>query len=97
MYSISIKDLLNELNLSKTNIIDIRSPFQYKLDHIPTAINISYQALRNNPEKYLEKNKKYYIYCQSGHSSNNLVIILNQLGYTTVNIIGGYNNYLLMK
>lgn len=97
MYSISIKDLLKEISLNKTNIIDIRSLFQYQLDHIPTAINISYQALKSNPEKYLEKNKKYYIYCQSGHSSNNLVITLNQLGYTTVNIKGGYNNYLLMK
>ena len=45
----------------------------------------------------LEKNKTYYILCQSGRQSIDIVNTLNIQGFHTVNIIGGYNNYLLSK
>lgn len=74
-------------------IIDIRSKYKYDLGHIPTAINIDSIELLSNPSKYLNKDKKYYIYCQSGNNSRMVVQQLNNLGYNTVNIVGGYNLY----
>lgn len=97
MNSINIKELLKEIEQENINIIDIRNSIEYSKGHIPTAKNIPYQLLAPNPGLYLEKKEKYYIYCQFGTSSNYLVTRLNNLGYNTVNITGGYNNYLFMK
>ncbi len=97
MNSISIEELLNKLTKEPLNIIDIRNHQDYLYGKIPTAKNIDKFLLLKSPELYLEKNKTYYIYCQSGNSSSNLVNALNRLGYNTVNIAGGYNNYLLRR
>lgn len=98
MNSIDIQELMSKLSKKESlNIIDIRSNFEYQLGKIPTAINIDKYLLLNVPEKYLSKEKTYYIYCQSGTTSNQLVNKLNNIGYKTVNINGGYNNYLLRK
>lgn len=97
MNQINIKELISKLNKENINIIDIRSHYEYLLGKIPTAINIDKILLLQSPSTYLDKEKIYYIYCQSGTSSNNLVKKLNSLGYNTVNINGGYNNYLLRK
>lgn len=79
------------------NIIDIRSRDIYNINHIPGAINIESFELINNPSKYLNKNNIYYLYCTSGYTSNIVSNKLNKLGYNTVNIDGGFNNYLLRK
>lgn len=98
MNSIEIPEFLNLLYSNKPlNILDIRSPYEYQLNKIPTAKNINKLFLEQSPEKYLNKNETYYIYCQSGTTSKNLVNKLNTLGYKTVNITGGFNNYLLRK
>ena len=74
-------------------IIDIRSKDKYNIEHIPGAKNITSLLLISNPEHYLDKSKKYYIYCQSGNTSKEVVERLNYMGYNTVNIIGGFNYY----
>ena len=79
------------------NIIDIRSRDKYNIDHIPGAINIESIELLNNANKYLNKNDIYYLYCTSGYTSSMVSNKLNMLGYNTVNIEGGFNNYLLRK
>ena len=79
------------------NIIDIRSKSKYLENHIPGAINIDSYELLFNPDKYLKKEEIYYIYCTSGISSKMVVNKLNKIGYNTVNIDGGFNNYLLRK
>ena len=79
------------------NIIDIMNRDKYNINHIPGSINIESFELLNNPSKYLNFNDTYYLYCTSGYTSNMVVNKLNSLGYNTVNIDGGFNNYLLRK
>ena len=79
------------------NIIDIRSNDKYNINHIPGSINIEFFELVNNPSKYLNFKDTYYLYCTSGYTSKMVVNKLNSLGYNTVNIDGGFNNYLLRK
>ena len=98
-----LKKLLNEKNL---NLIDIRDNYSYlsgtiestiiviTQDLIENAINISSNTLIENPSKYLDKNKKYYIFCNHGSSSEFLCNYLTKLGYDTTSIIGGYNSYI---
>ena len=95
MYSISIQELLKIIN--HINIIDIRSNQKYNDNHIPNAINISVDNLINNPNKYLENNKTYYIYCQRGIQSIKICNYLRSRGYKIINIIGGYESWLLEK
>ena len=97
MNDININSLLSLLEKQSINIIDIRSNIAYQQGRIPTAKNINNILLSQTPEKYLKKTETYYIYCQGGQVSSKLVKLLQTKGYNTVNIIGGYNNYLLRK
>ncbi len=94
MNSISVESL-KEL-IPMINIIDIRDNYQYNIGKIPTAINVPMNFLLMNPANYLNKNEKYYIYCEHGSRSLKTCAILNNLGYDVVNIVGGYNEYKLL-
>ena len=87
-------DITNLLNLTNKNIIDIRNKYYYDLGHIYGAINIPYYNLLNNHNYYLNKYSIYYLYCDTGEQSLEIVNRLNSFGYHTINIIGGYEAYL---
>ena len=94
---ISMDTLISKNKYNTINIIDIRDSYSYNKGHIINAKNIPANELLNNTKNYLNKNEVYYIYCQSGNTSNRVVRYLNANGYHTYDIIGGYNNYLLWK
>lgn len=83
--------------IGNINIIDIRNSASYNNNHIPGAKNIEYSLLLNNPDKYLNKNDKYYFYCTRGITSHKLCSYLSKLGYDVVNVAGGYEGYILEK
>ena len=91
--SITVNELLK---LSNINLIDIRNSQSYNNNHINGAINIPYEKLLINPN-ILDKNKKYYIYCQKGITSNKLCNYLNKIGYHTYSIVGGYEEWIMKK
>jgi len=92
--SITIFDLEN---LKNPNIIDIRSIEKYNNNHITNSMNIPLDQLLLNFNKYLDKNEKYYIYCQKGIQSKKMCQILKNSGYDVINIIGGYESWILNK
>lgn len=92
---ISINELINIIG--RVNIIDIRSIQSYNNNHIPDARNIPFEKLIMNPSEYINKNEKYYIYCQKGLSSSNACKILSSVGYDVIDIEGGYENWILYK
>ena len=92
--SISIYNLKKLKNI---NIIDIRSIEKYNNRHIDGAINIPLEKMLINFNKYLDKNKRYYIYCQMGVQSRKLCQILKNNGYDVVNVEGGYEAYVLSE
>jgi rhodanese-related sulfurtransferase len=55
------------------------------------------QLLLSNPLKYLNYNDIYYIYCQKGINSRNVCSRLILRGFKVVNVIGGYEAWLLRK
>lgn len=81
--------------IGSVNIIDIRSIEKYNSSHVENSINIPIDVLLANPSKYLSKNQDYYIYCQYGKSSIKACMILCKLGYKVINILGGYEAWLL--
>ncbi len=91
---ISISELLKKKNV---NIIDIRNRSKYLVGHIPGVVSMDASSLLLHPENYLKKEEVYYFYCDFGIRSEALVEKLNARGYSTVSVIGGYNNYLLRR
>ena len=91
---ITLQELMYKNN---PNIIDIRNENEFLMGSIPSSKNIPAIKLEISPEKYLNKNETYYIFCNNGKRSKVLNEKLNIQGYRTVNIIGGYYNYLLRK
>ena len=91
MNSINVEELLK---LSNVNIIDIRNNYYYNLVYISGAVNIPYYNLLNNYSHYLNKYTRYYLYCDTGEQSSEIVDRLNSFGYDTVSVIGGYQEYI---
>jgi len=87
---------INELKkiYKNSNIIDIRSRNKYILNHITNSINVDKSDLILNPLKYLNKNDKYYIYCENGINSIRVCLILKKQGFNVYNILGGFKEWL---
>ena len=92
--NISIKDLFN---LNNPIIVDIRNKYYYDMGHIDNAISIPYYNLLNNYSYYLDKNNSYYVYCDTGEQSYEIVDRLSKFGYKVFNIDGGYLEYCRLK
>lgn len=87
MNEISIKELMS---LNNPNIIDVRDNYNYNLGHIKNAKNIPYYSLLSNYSMYLNKNDKYYLYCNYGKQSKEISDRLNLFGYDTYYVKEGY-------
>lgn len=88
--SIGIDDLLK---INSPKIIDIRNNYYYNLGHIKGAINIPKYDIITNYRYYLVKYQRYYLYCDTGELSMEVTRRLNSFGYDTINIEGGYQEY----
>ena len=87
MGAISIDDVFK---LDNPIIIDIRNNYLYNISHVKGAINIPYYNLLNNYSHYLDKKRKYYLYCDEGKQSFEISKRLNSFGYNTMSISGGF-------
>ncbi len=79
--------------LGKVNVIDIREPYEFETGSLESAVNIPMGSLVSDPEKFLEKEKTYYILCQSGARSSQTVNYLSQKGYNVIDVVGGMGSY----
>lgn len=88
---INVNDM-DEL-IGKVELIDIREKYEYAGGSIKSAKNIPMGELLNDPEKYLNKSKEYYIMCQSGGRSARACNNLKSQGFNVVNVAGGMGSY----
>lgn len=89
--SVNVNDL--DSLIGQIELIDIREPYEFKGGSIKTARNIPMGTILNAPEKYLIKDKTYYIMCQSGGRSSSATKALAKLGYNVINVSGGMGSY----
>lgn len=92
---INVNDI-DEL-IGNVELIDIREDYEYKGGSINSAKNIPMGELLNNPDKYLNKSKEYYIMCQSGGRSARTCNALTSQGFNVVNVSGGMGSYVGTK
>ncbi len=90
----SIKaDKVNEyIGNDSAIIVDVRSPYDYYISHIPTAINLPYDDFEIEKSSF-PKNKILILYCNRGGASLILTRDLCKQGYNVKNVYGGINAY----
>lgn len=81
--------LAQTLKDKKLNVVDIRSKEKYQLFHLPGAVNISPQALYFNAEQFLDKDKKYYLICNTNNTASSIVKVLKNEGFDVEDVPGG--------
>ena len=74
-------------------LLDVRTPEEYRDGHIPGSKNVSLQTIDRVGSVAENKDTVLYVYCQSGARSRQAAGLLQQMGYTNVNNIGGIAAY----
>lgn len=88
--NISTTELKNQLQDKNKQLVDVRTPGEFKGNHIRGFKNIPLQQLAQKADKELSKEKEVIVICQSGMRSQKASKILKKLGYSKVtNVRGG--------
>lgn len=83
MKSINLKEYKSYMG----KLIDVRPKYEYVKKSVPGSINIPYDELIFNHNKYLNKNEKYFIICSGGIKSKKATNILSVYGYDVTNVL----------
>ncbi|WP_044336892.1 rhodanese-like domain-containing protein [Rossellomorea aquimaris] len=90
---ISTAELKPLLGDTDKQFIDVRTPGEFKQNHIRQFKNIPLQSLKQNAHT-LSKDKETIVICQSGMRSASACKVLKQQGFTSVtNVKGGMNSW----
>lgn len=76
----------------KVQLIDVRTPEEFKAGHIENAINIDFFSEQFNMDfEKLDKDKPVYIYCKSGNRSGQAAKKLSDMGFEMIyDLKGGF-------
>ena len=69
-------------------LIDVRTSGEFARGHIPGAINISVDEIRERKSEIASKN--LLVNCQVGQRGHTASLLLKELGFNAVNLDGGY-------
>lgn len=77
-------------------VVDARSEQVYKLEHIPTAINLPHRNISSETTKHLDKSKLYISYCDGTgcNASTKGALKLAELGFSVKELLGGLDWWL---
>ena len=77
-------------------LLDVRTPREYASGHIPGAVSIPVDELRDRLGD-LPRDRGIAVYCQVGQRGYLATRILLQAGLTAMNIGGGFKTYQLFR
>lgn len=85
----------DSISTQKVQLIDVRTPDEYKTGHIENAINIDFFSEKFTDEfNNLDKDEPVYIYCKSGNRSGQSATKLSEMGFKKIyDLKGGFMNY----
>jgi rhodanese-related sulfurtransferase len=88
--NISTAELKTQLNDRNKQFVDVRTPGEFKGNHIRGFKNIPLHQLAQKADKELSKETEVVVICQSGMRSQKASKVLKNLGFTKVtNVKGG--------
>lgn len=73
-------------------LVDVRTPDEFRLGHIPTARNISHERIFQEPPTE-DKDARIVLYCRSGNRSEFARNVLLSMGYRDVTNFGGVGDW----
>ncbi len=83
-------DELDTTTLESYYILDIRSPEEYEVSHLPAARMLNYETFRPDQVIDIPKDAKVLVYCSVGYRSERAGEQLQKAGYKNVqNLYGG--------
>ena len=74
-------------------LLDVRTPQEYREGHIPGSKNVPLQTIDKISSVADNKNIPLFVYCHSGARSSQAASMLQHMGYTNVQNIGGITAY----
>jgi phage shock protein E len=74
-------------------LLDVRTPDEYREGHIPGSVNVALQSMDRVASVAKSKETPLFVYCYSGSRSRQAAAILQRMGYSNVNNIGGIAAY----
>ena len=74
-------------------LVDVRTPQEYREGHIPGSKNVPLQQLDKISSVTDNKDTPMFVYCYSGGRSRQAVSMLQHMGYSNVQNIGGIAAY----
>jgi len=93
---LNVEDFKSSISQKNVQLIDVRTPKEYRSGHISKAVNIDIfqqSSFRTSVEK-LDKNKAVYLYCRSGNRSQKAARVLAGMGFDQIyDLKGGYMSW----
>ncbi|MBQ8237198.1 MAG: rhodanese-like domain-containing protein [Oscillospiraceae bacterium] len=80
-------------NTSGAVLLDVRTPQEYREGHIPGSKNVPLQQLDKISAVADNKDTPLFVYCYSGSRSRQASAMLQHMGYTNIQNIGGITAY----
>lgn len=93
---LSAEDFKADITKKKVQLLDVRTPAEYRNGYIKGAKNLDYfnQGFFKMTAEKLDRNQPIYIYCQSGNRSQKAAKVLVSLGFTEIyDLRGGYMHW----
>ena len=92
---LSPSDFEAKIGNTHGQLIDVRTPDEFNIDHLANATNLDIYSEKFDSEiNKLDKQKTYYVYCQRGGRSANAVEKLHKSGFKNVfELDGGIVNW----
>jgi len=81
-----------DLDMEAYGILDVRTPTEYDLGHIPNSINIPNTELRGRLGE-LSKDKTWVVTCDRGRRAYVMERMLRHQGYRVCNLTGGWRTF----
>ena len=91
METISAKELEWYAKIGSTLIIDLRPRKDYLRSHVPGAVNVPQGVFENQLSG--RKGETIILYCERGALSMSVARQLEQKGYKTRSVVGGFRAY----
>ena len=91
LQNLSYEDFFSQASKDENGIIlDVRTPEEFNFNSVTDAINLNYLShqLADDLEQ-LEKDKTYYVYCQTGRRSLRVCVLLKNSGFSVINLDAG--------
>ena len=94
MFRKSLEEVLTDK--SPKVLIDLRKPEDYRKETIPGSVNIYYRDFQRYVPR-LPKDKRIYLFCYTGETSDEMAEQYRGKGYDVYSIEKGYHSYLRYK